>query len=133
MDGLKKRSVIWRSRVGCPLTRTLSHGRRGLADKNNYTGWEQPLNNFCRRFGVARWQWLAVSHGIEVKAAILRLQNTDDRQQTELKTRYLLATDGHGWPRIKKFTEATDAEIMEGPECAEALFCRKGMLRVCGC
>ncbi len=35
--------------------------------------WESPLNNFCQRFGVKRWQWLDVAHGKEVKNAILRL------------------------------------------------------------
>lgn len=35
--------------------------------------WELPLNSFCARFGVKRWQWLDVSHGRAVKAALLRL------------------------------------------------------------
>ena len=39
--------------------------------------WELPLNNFCRRFGLQRWQWLDVAHGKEGKAALLRLQQYD--------------------------------------------------------
>ncbi len=45
--------------------------------------WEAPLNNFCQRFGVKRWQWMDVNHGKAVKGALLRLQNTDDRAQAE--------------------------------------------------
>lgn len=41
------------------------------------SGWEQPLNNFCRRFGIQRWQWLDVAHGKSVKEALLRLQQGD--------------------------------------------------------
>ena len=37
--------------------------------------WELPLNNFCLRFGIKRWQWLDVSHGRAVKDVLLRLQN----------------------------------------------------------
>jgi hypothetical protein len=37
--------------------------------------WELPLNNFCLRFGVKRWQWLDVSHGRAVKDVLIRLQN----------------------------------------------------------
>jgi hypothetical protein len=37
--------------------------------------WELPLNNFCRRFGIERWQWLDVNHGKAVKGALIRLQN----------------------------------------------------------
>jgi hypothetical protein len=40
--------------------------------------WELPLNNFCARFGVKRWQWLDVAHGKEVKAALLRLQKQNN-------------------------------------------------------
>lgn len=46
-----------------------------LARERFGESWELPLNNFCVRFGVKRWQWLNVSHGRAVKAALVRLQN----------------------------------------------------------
>lgn len=46
-------------------------------------GWELPLNNFCRRFGIERWQWLDVNHGKAVKGALLRLANDDCRSAIE--------------------------------------------------
>ena len=44
--------------------------------------WELPLNNFCLRFGIKRWQWLDVAHGKEVKAVLLRLQRSDTETQS---------------------------------------------------
>lgn len=41
--------------------------------------WELPLNNFCRRFGIQRWQWLDVSHGRAVMAALRRMQEADGK------------------------------------------------------
>jgi hypothetical protein len=41
--------------------------------------WELPLNNFCLRFGIKRWQWLDVAHGRAVKEALLRLQNLQSK------------------------------------------------------
>ncbi len=46
-----------------------------LARERFGESWELPLNNFCIRFGVKRWQWLDVSHGRAVKQALFRLQN----------------------------------------------------------
>jgi hypothetical protein len=48
--------------------------------------WEQPLNNFCRRFGISKWQWLDVAHGKEVKAAIIRLRNAECGMRNENQT-----------------------------------------------
>lgn len=43
--------------------------------------WELPLNNFCLRFGVKRWQWLDVRHGRAVKDVLVRMQGTGYRVQ----------------------------------------------------
>ena len=45
-----------------------------LARERFGESWEQPLNMFCRRFGVQHYRWLDVSHAKAVKEALIRLQ-----------------------------------------------------------
>lgn len=84
LQGLKDEICdLAKARWGRPSPGPSPAGGEDQVDKDNSGCWELPLNNFCQRFGVKRWQWLDVAHGKEVKAALIRLQSTDDRRQTE--------------------------------------------------
>ncbi len=64
--------------------------------------WELPLNNFCRRFGIERWQWLDVSHGRAVKAALMRLER---ESVNACKRECENSASTH--PRINTFTDSS--------------------------
>ncbi len=71
----------WRNREGAKDAKKYESSIGGLraevcdlARERFGESWELPLNNFCRRFGMAKWQWLDVEHGKAVKQALMRLQ-----------------------------------------------------------